>query len=177
MIIPIAPMTPVAARQKITIETYLTNSSRVRSTGTVSRYRSVPRLASPESVSPATTATASGRNSGSSADSAVNARNTPLPVTWAMNGGPSPGRGRDAWIATPISTGARASTSSSAWVRRRPNTSRSSEPRRRRVGYPTVTGAAVAVAVAVSVDIEAFPGEGHVTVFQAGALDAEAEHR
>src|SRR5919201_3012517 len=50
-------------------------------------------LASPATVSPATTDTATGRNTGSTSASAAAGNSVPLSSTSARNAGPSPGRG------------------------------------------------------------------------------------
>ena len=53
----------------------------------------MPACASPAIESPATTATAIGRNSGSTIASAASGNSAPLRRTADRNGGPSPGRG------------------------------------------------------------------------------------
>src|SRR5262249_6600261 len=79
-----------AHRQTPATAAILLPSTWVPPAGPAGGKRSAPRPASPAIESPATTATASGRTSVSSTTSARNARNTPLPVTWLRNAGPSP---------------------------------------------------------------------------------------
>ncbi len=75
----IATVTGPATHQIAMLASF-TVSSRARDTGTASRYRSVPVLASPATDSPATTATAIGKNSGNTATRAANATKIPLSV-------------------------------------------------------------------------------------------------
>src|SRR3954469_18429625 len=174
-----------AATPNATTPANLTTSSRVRLTGTTSRFRSVPIDASPATASPAATDTASGRNSGSVTTSAVKATNSPFPAIDPMKAGPpSPPPRRpeppESRIATAMRTGTQASAPSSAMLRRRPNTSRSSERSSRNVsdGVPRAGTATVALrpvraarsAVRSLVDIEALPRERDEHVLEIGAL-------
>src|SRR6266511_4130599 len=188
----VATNSPIAA-QHATTAAYLTASRRPRRTGTTRSERRVPRFASPATESPEMTETASGRNSGSTATRAVSDRNRPLPAIRSMNCGPSPGFGDDeSLMATPMSTGIRASTASSTRLRRRRKTSASSERRKR----PTVgrasepppdprAGAGAGPAEAswtpssggLLVDIESPPGGRHVGVLQRWALHSPPPHR
>src|SRR5215472_9616702 len=173
-----ATTTKHALRPKITIEAYLTASSRVRPAGTVSRYRSVPRLASPAIESPETTAIASGSTSAIMMVMAMNARNTPLPASWSMkeDSGPPPPRGAASRSAIPSRIGRAASAASSARLRSRRKTRRSSERSRRSqaAAAPGVLAswpAGVAsgrAAVASAVDIEPLPGQPDEQVLQVG---------
>src|SRR5215212_210207 len=181
---PAAPTVRAAATANATIPAYLTPSSRVRLTGTTSRLRRVPVDASPATASPAATETASGRKSGNVTTRAVNATKRPLPAIWLMNGGPSPSPSPRPpplpslrRIATAMSTGTHASATSRAWLRRRPNTSRSSE-RSNRVDSrrgAQATGRAAGRVISL-VDIEALPRQRHEHVLEIGALDGELAH-
>ena len=93
----------------------------------------MPREASPATDSPATTATASGRNSGSTTVSAVSATKIPLAVIEKRNGGPSRPSftGAVTLIAIAMTIGIAASTARIARLRRRRNTMPSSERRNR----------------------------------------------
>src|SRR5215469_330022 len=131
----------VTSRQVARLNTqtaaYLTASSRVRPAGTVSSPRSVPRLASPAIASPVTTAMASGSSSSVSVrNSTTSARNTPFPDSWLRNCGPLPPPGpppdcRVRRSTTPKKIGTTASTPSSARLRGRKKTRRSSEKKNR----------------------------------------------
>ena len=73
-------------------------------------------------------------------------RNTPLPASWVMNATLGPPVAFGCWVRRspmPMMTGNNATTTRSAWFRRRPKTSRSSDRKRRshaRTGaVPTVT--------------------------------------
>src|SRR5262249_25950600 len=61
---PTTATTALHAMHQATMPAYLTASSRLRPTGTASRYRNVPVLASPDTESPATTDTAIGKKNG-----------------------------------------------------------------------------------------------------------------
>src|SRR3954462_6739431 len=192
---PAAPTVSAAATAKATIPANFTSRSRVRPTGTTSRLRRVPIDASPATASPEATETASGRNSGSVTTSAVKATNSPFPVIWPMNAGPSPSpspprRGPPLpalrRIATAISTGTQAGATSGAGLRRRPKTSRSSE-RSSRVERPRgarATGRAVppraapgaSTCEASLVDIEALPRQRDEHVLEVGPLDRDLTH-
>ena len=83
----------VAARQNMATVAALVASSRVRPDGRVSRYRNVPRLASPAMASPDTTATTRGRKKGMATVSPASAANMPLCETWSRKVGPRPADG------------------------------------------------------------------------------------
>src|SRR5205814_7831027 len=83
----------VAARQNTATVRALVASRRVRPDGRVSRYRNVPRLASPDMASPDTTATTSGRKKGMATVRPASAANMPLCETWSRNVGPRPADG------------------------------------------------------------------------------------
>src|SRR5215472_6653720 len=85
-------------------EMSLATSSRVRPTGRASRYRSMPEPASPAMVSPATTATATGRKIGSTMASAAAGYSDPLDSTADSSAGPWPGGGARWVTATKIAT-------------------------------------------------------------------------
>src|SRR5674476_611236 len=121
----------VATREKIVMAANFTASSLVRCTGTVSRYRNVPILASPATESPEMAATASGRNRPSSMPSAASATNSPLEVIESKKSGPRPCLGFESLTVIAIMSGTSARIPIPAWVRRRPKTSRSSERRKR----------------------------------------------
>src|SRR5215813_13000087 len=178
-----ATTTQQADSPNTTIATYLAASSRVRPAGTVSRYRSVPRLASPAIESPDTTAIASGSTSAIMRVIAMNARNTPLPASWLTKAGPAsppplPPLGVASRSATPSRTGRAARAASSARLRSRRKTRRSSE-RSRRSQAGTAPGVlaswsagrappAGGIAVASAVDIEPLPGQPDEQVLQVG---------
>ena len=65
-----------------------TASSRVRETGTASRYRSVPACASPAIASPEAIPVVSGRRNGRHMNRAATTRKRPFPVTRPMKPGP-----------------------------------------------------------------------------------------
>src|SRR6266498_3639735 len=88
-----AATTSTARNTNTTVTASFTTSRRVRPTGRVSRYRKVPRLASPATASPAITDTATGRNTGSTSASAAAGNSAPLLSTSPRKAGPSPGRG------------------------------------------------------------------------------------
>src|SRR3954452_23307570 len=160
-----------AASEKITTAMYFTPSRRARSTGTVSRYRSVPVFASPATASPDMAATANGRKSPSSIVSAARATKRPFSVMEGKKSGPSPRCGADVLTATEIITGTAARTTRPARLRRLRKINRSSERRNRveiRRGDGTRTSAA---------DIEALPGQREEDLFQGGRPDAEAKNR
>src|SRR5215831_18309803 len=176
-----ATTTQQADSPNTTIVTYLAASSRVRPAGTVSRYRSVPRPASPATESPETTAIASGSTSAIMSVIAMNARNTPFPASWLTNDDPAspppPPRGAASRSAMPSRTGSAARTASSARLRSRRKTSRSSErSKRSQAGTApgTLTGAAAGpagpggTAVTSAVDIEPLPGQPDEKVLQVG---------
>src|SRR5215469_915019 len=185
---PMSSASTVISRQVARLNTqtaaYLTASNRVRPAGTVSRPRSVPRLASPAIASPVTTAMARGSSSRVSVrNSTTSARNTPFPDSWLRNWGPLPplpGPPPECSVSrstTPKKTGTTASTPSSARLRGRKNTSRSSEKKNRNhggtglvglVGRSSGTGGTGRTAAGVvSVDIEALPGQLHELLLQA----------
>src|SRR5215510_5325453 len=114
-------------------------------------------------------ATAMGRKSGSSTLSAASATKTPLSVIDEKKSGP-PRRAPEPDRRTAIGTrtGTPASTSMPARLRRRPNTSTSSERRNRppnRNGARPAGGASAASAA----DIEALPGERDEDVLEVGS--------
>src|SRR6478672_5877296 len=137
-------------------------------------------------LSPPTTPTARGRNSGRLTVSAVYTRNRPLPEIWVSSGGPSPGAGADAFTAMPMSTGGPASTTRSARLRRRPNVSLSSlhSSRRkapRRTGRTTASVAGAAPERSRSLvgptslrDIEALTGEPDEQVLERRPVQGQA---
>ena len=167
----------VANSEKSAIAAYFTASSLVRPTGTVSRYRSVPRLASPAMESPEIAATASGRNNGNSMVSAARATKRPFPVMAEKKSGPPPPpRAAVDFTAMPMMTGTTTSTARPAWLRRRPRMISSSDRRNRvetvafaRRGAPTsdTTGESAA-------DIETLSGQGNEQVFQTRCLEGES---
>src|SRR5215475_7053154 len=120
----------VATSEKTMIAPNLTASSRVRPAGTASRYRSVPRLASPAIVSAEIAATAMGRKSGSSSASAASAANSPLLVMLAKKSGP-PLVESEIFDATLMRIGTVQSTARPTQFRRRPKMSHSSDRNRR----------------------------------------------
>src|SRR5213595_2020549 len=75
---PARPTVTGAATQNANAPAYLTSSNRTRPAGATSRYRRVPRLASPAMVSPATTPMVRGRNRGTATSIAVTATNSPF---------------------------------------------------------------------------------------------------
>src|SRR5215472_14409867 len=184
---PMISESTVTSRQVARLNTqtaaYLTASSRLRPAGTVSSPRSVPRLASPAIASPVTTAMASGNSSSVSVrKSTTSARNTPLPESWLRNCGPlppppGPPDCRVSRSTTPKKTGTTASTPSSARLRGRKNTKRSSEKKNRnQVGTGFVpsrgrssgcSGIGRSVTGFVSVDIEALAGQLDELVLEA----------
>ena len=104
------------------------------------------------------TAMASGSTRVSSKVSAMTARKKPLPASWLMKAtlGPPVWPGRLAErSAMPMTTGNTATTASSAWLRRRPNTMRSSDRKKHSHGR----GPARATWT-FAVDLEPFPGRG-----------------
>src|SRR4029077_15905203 len=119
-------------------------------------------------LSPATTATASGRNRPISMVSAASATNSPFSVIERKKSGASaPGRDAELLIVTEISTGTAARTTSPAWLRRRPSISRSSDRRKR--GETAATGRRTAVEAGAgrsATDIEALPGQGDEHVLE-----------
>src|SRR3954470_444506 len=133
-------------------------------------------LASPAMLSPATTETASGRNSPISMVSAASATNRPFSVIERKKSGASwPGRDSELLTDTEIRTGTAASTTRPAWLRRRPSMSRSSERRKR--GETAATGRRTAWRDGVgrsATDIEALPGQGEEHVLERGAADTVA---
>src|SRR5215469_13339501 len=150
-------------------------------------------FASPASDSPETTATTNGSTSVSMMVSDRNARNTPLPATWARKAPPSPApppsppRGTASRSAVPSRIGIATTTASRARLRHRRNTSASSdrsnrnhgrtEPRRPRPASTAPPPGAGAETVAASaVDIETLPGELHEQVLQAGPRRIESGH-
>src|SRR5690349_19863066 len=170
-----APATSVTAKTvPISSAAYLTASSRVRCTGTASRYRRVPVLASPAIASPAMIATASGRNSGSSTASAASPTNRPLLVAWPTKPPLSPPSPLY-FVASPMMIGTAASTPSPAMLRRRPKINRSSEIRNRSDGPldgATGTGRAISAA-----DTEALPGQVDEDVLQVHRHRPEGPYR
>src|SRR3954471_6608184 len=135
-------------------------------------------LASPAMLSPATTATASGRNSPISMVSAASATNRPFSVIERKKSGASaPGLDSELLTDTEISTGTAASTRSPAWLRRRPGINRSSERRKR--GETAATGRRTTYGVVAGVgasatDIEALPGQRDEHVLERRPPDAIA---
>jgi hypothetical protein len=95
-------------------EVSLATSSLVRPTGRIRRYRSVPVAASPAMESPATTATATGRKTGSTSASAAAGYSAPSASTADRNAAPWPGGGVRWVIAMKMAT-----TNGSAQVRTR----------------------------------------------------------
>src|SRR5215510_1810406 len=131
-------------------------------------------LASSAMLSPATIATASGRNRPISMVSAASATNSPFSVIERKNSGASPsGRDSELFTDTEISTGTAASTSRPAWLRRRPSISRSSERRKR--GETLATGRRT-TAVVSATDIETLTGERDEHVLQRRPADSESDH-
>src|SRR6185437_1548944 len=127
-IAPIAsPMTATsvqAVKQNVTIIRYLVTSRRTRPAGTVSNVLSVPRPASPATLSPETTATDSGSTSVISTKIASRDRKTPFSATCPMNspapdGPPAPGGGVLILSTMPRKIGAAASTANIARLRGR----------------------------------------------------------
>ena len=98
--------------------------------GRISRYRSVPACASPATESPAITATATGRNSGSTIARAATEYSEPLDSTADRNAGPCPGRGPTCVTASSTATtiGRRFSSTRVSQVRGRRNSLTSSVP-------------------------------------------------
>src|SRR5437773_9578879 len=164
---PVPATSSVAASVNTVIAANLTSSSRTRSTGTASRYRSVPRLASPAIESAEIDATATGRNSGSSRVSAASAANTPFWVIWLTKSGPSPPPGGDTLTAMISRTGTTASTAMPTQLRRRPKISHSSDRKNRVPGRLRRSTA----------DIEARPGQRDEHLLQVGRAHLEAAHR
>src|SRR5262249_42470358 len=162
-----------------------TTIMRVRSTGTASRYRSVPRLASPAIESAAIADTAIGRNSGSSTVSATSAAKTPFWVTWLRKGGPCAPDGGDTLTAMTIRTGTAASTAMPTQLRRRPKMSSSSDRKNlveNRCGVRTSaswagTWAGPARRRSSAADIEALPGELHEHLLQVSGEHPEPAYR
>src|SRR3954452_3296845 len=133
-------------------------------------------LASPAMLSPATTATASGRNSPISMVSAASATNSPFSVIERKkSGASSDGRDSELLTDTEIRTGTAARTTSPAWLRRRPSISRSSERRKRAetaaTGRRTTVGAGVGRS---ATDIETLPGQRDEHVLERRSPDPEA---
>src|SRR6185312_7285844 len=133
--------------------------------------------------SPAMTATASGRNSGSSTVRAASATNMQFPaMSRKKSGPPDCSLLTVTFTETAIRIGTIASTPSPATLRRRRKIKPSSEARKRPVGCPrraagTGAGPAAAVTGAGSaVDIEALPGERDENVFQRGLLEPQSQH-
>src|SRR5215469_8646668 len=150
-------------------------------------------FASPASDSPDTTATTSGSTSVSMMVRDRNARNTPLPATWARKAPPSPAPpppppcGTASRSAVPSRIGIATTTASRARLRHRRKTSASSdrssrshgrtEPRRtRRASTAPPPGAGAETGAASAVDIETLPGELHEQVLQAGPRRIEPGH-
>src|SRR5450756_2243545 len=170
MTAPAATTVRAATRQNAAAPRYLTTRSRTRPAGRTSRYRSVPRLASPAIVSPATTPMVRGRNNGMETTRAAIPTNNPFWVTRSRNGGPSPGAGGvdDNRTATAIRIGIAASASSIAHVRRRRKSNDSSEaisaqPPEGRAGR-TVTSLG---------NVEPLTGQGYEAVLEAGVFHGE----
>src|SRR3984893_2680815 len=141
----------VATKQKMVTVVALMTSSRVRPTGRDSRYRSVPRVASPATASPATIATARGRKNGSVTVRPTRAAKTPLLVIWSKKRGPDPGLGPSPERRTATAIGTAASTSSNTRVRTRRNSSPMSASH-----------------------IESLSGQRHEGVFEAAAVGRQA---
>src|SRR5712692_9430610 len=143
----------VATKQKTITAVPLSRSSRVRPHGRARTYLSVPRLASPATVSPATIATARGRKNGRVIVRPTSAAKTPLLVIWSKKRGPEPGLGPlpEMRTATATATGTAASTSNNTLVRTRRNSSPNSASH-----------------------IESLSGESHERVFEAARVRREA---
>src|SRR5262249_52015024 len=122
-----------------------------------------------------------------------NARNTPLPATWARNAAPSPaplpslGPPAASRSAIPSRIGTATTTASRPRLRHRRKTSASSdrssrshgrtEPRRTRApSTAPPPGAGAETGAASAVDIETLPGELHEQVLQAGPRRIESGH-
>src|SRR4249919_2845561 len=134
-------------------------------------------LASPATESPETTETASGRNRPSSMVRAARATKRPFPVIERKKSGASwPGCDSVLLTETEIRTGTAARTSSPAWLRRRPNISRSSE-RKNRGDQAALGDRTTVVGDASATDIEALPGERDEQVLERLPADPEAQHR
>src|SRR5215472_12204909 len=150
-------------------------------------------FASPASDSPDTTATTSGSTSVSMMVRDRNARNTPLPATWARKAPPSPAPpppppcGTASRSAVPSRIGIATTTASRARLRHRRKTSASSdrssrshgrtEPRRTRpASSAPPPGAGAETGAASAVDIETLPGELHEQILQAGPRRIESGH-
>src|SRR5215469_8844 len=146
-------------------------------------------FASPASDSPETTATTNGSTSVSMMVSDRNARNTPLPATWARKAPPSPApppsppRGTATRSAVPSRIGMATTTASRARLRQRRKTSESSERNSRNHGRteprrtpPTATAPPPGAGATSTVDIEALPGELHEQVLQTGPGRVEPGH-
>lgn len=116
-------------------------------------------------VSPDTTDTVSGKNSGIASNMAANPVNSPFCVTRSTKGGPSPGASRSAlrYTASPSSIGIKAIAASIAQVRRLVNITTSSEARKSRLKE--------AATVVLPGNVESFPGELHEVLFEAWPLD------
>src|SRR6478752_8665033 len=133
--------------------------------------------------SPAMTATARGRNSGSSTVRAASATNKPLPAMSRKKSGPPACSLLSVTLTeTAIRIGTIANTPSPARLRRRRKIKPSSELRKRPVGWPrraAGTGAwpaPVGTAAVSAVDIEALPGERDEHIFQRGLLEPQTQH-
>src|SRR6476620_9235491 len=124
---------------------YLTISRRIRPAGATSRYRRVPCPASPAIVSPATTPTVRGRNSGTETTMAVTPTNRPFWAIRCRKAGPRPaGTAEETRTATAIRIGMAASAHNMAHVLRRRNSTPSSDASRPPVSDPRRTGTAPA---------------------------------
>ena len=150
-----------------------------RCTGSASRYRSVPTLASPATASPAMAATASGRNSGSSTVNAASPTNRPLLVAWPMNPRAAAAPRRAA-----VLDGER---DDDRHRREHRPARRCCGAGRRSTSVPTAGIGAeigrrgrrqpVADRAASAADTEALPGQGDEHVFQVHRHRPEGEHR
>src|SRR3954452_1645636 len=144
----------VAARQNTATVAALVASRRVRPDGRVSRYRRVPRLASPAMASPDTTATTSGRKNVMATVRPASAANMPLCDTWSRNVGPRPDEGPpDRRTATASAAGMAASTARRTLTRMRRKSVASSAN-----------------------NIEPLPGEGDERVLERGTDSGETAY-
>src|SRR6202044_3948361 len=139
----------------------------------------------------------------SSKVSAMKLRNTPLPASWVMNATLGPPVALGCWVRRspmPMTRGNNATTARSAWFRRRPKISRSSDRKNRshartgasrtwpaaaappaqpapvRAGPVSDPGAGDPATNGLAIDLEPLSGESHEQVLKAGGDHAEPPH-
>src|SRR5680860_493881 len=129
-------------------------------------------------VSPATTPTVSGRNSGMETTNAVRPTNSPFWVTRSRNGGPRPGSGvsDESRTATAMSTGTAARESNIAQVRRRRNKTASSEANSAQPTTTLARGRFAAVTCFSLDNVEPLPRQRDETVLEARPVHGEGPH-